>query len=143
GSENTGIPTASILTAFPGPPVATATPVGCSQCGNTDYGTSRNPYVEEWTASVQRQITPSMMFEADYFGSHGVKLEGQLLDNAGFVAGTTPLAERTRYPQYSAYIDNGYNGFMSWYDGLTAKLQRRYSHGLQFQIRLHVFPCHR
>lgn len=133
-SENTGFPTAGILTAFPGPPVATATPVGCSQCGNTDYGTSRNPYVEEWTASVERQITPSTLLEVDYFGSHGVRLQGQLLDNAGFVAGTTPLATRTQYPQYAAYIDNGYNGFMSWYEGLTSKLQKRYSHGLAFQI---------
>ena len=134
GSENTGLPTSFILTAFPGPPIATATPVGCSQCGNTDFGTSRNPYVEEWTASLQRQITPSTLFELDYFGSHGIRLQGQLLDDAGFVAGTTPLAERTQYPQYAAYIDNGYNGFMSWYNGLTGKLQKRYSHGLTFQI---------
>jgi hypothetical protein len=133
-SENTAFPTASILTAFPGPPVATSTPVGCSQCGNTDYGTSRNPYIEEWTASVQQQLTPSMMFEADYFGSHGVKLEGQLLDDAGYVPGTTPLADRQTYPQYAPFIDNGYNGFMSWYDGLTAKIQKRYSHGFTFQV---------
>src|SRR5260221_2386795 len=52
-------------------------PLGCQQCLNIIESSSRTPYVEEWSFSIQRQLSPSWVLESAYFGSHGVKLVGQ------------------------------------------------------------------
>jgi len=131
---NTGIPTAFLESPFPGPPVGSTVPLACQQCLNIEHSSTRNGYVEEWTASVQRQITPSTLFEADYFGSHGVKLWAQLIDNVAAVPGTDNYLNRVPYPNFASFIANNYGESMSWYDGLTAKVQKRYSQGLSFLL---------
>ena len=82
---NAGSPDTFLQNPFPGPPVGSPTPLACAQCQNIETSSTRNPYVEEWTFSVQHQITSSLMAEGDYFGSHGVKLSGQVLDNVAAV----------------------------------------------------------
>src|SRR5215831_8271522 len=109
---NTGIPTAFFENPFPGPAVGSKVPLACQQCLNIEHRSSRNGYVEEWTASLQRQITPSTMFEADYFGSHGVKLWAQLIDNVAAVPGTDDFHKRVKYPDFASYIANNYGESM-------------------------------
>src|SRR5438874_5756535 len=75
-----------------------------------------------------------MMFEADYFGSHGVKLSAQLIDNVAAIPGTDDFHNRLKYPDFASYIANNYGESMSWYDGLTTKLEKRYSRGLSFLL---------
>jgi hypothetical protein len=134
GGLNLGLPTAFILNPFPGPPVASTTPQGVSEGLNFDVPTSRVGYVQEWSLSVQRQVTPSMMFEVSYAGSHGVKLSGQIIDNTAVVPGTTPIASRQKWPNFPSFIENGYNEFSSKYNGLTLKLDKRTSRNLTFLI---------
>jgi hypothetical protein len=128
------LPTAFIPNPFPGPPVASDVPQGVSEGVNFDVPTSRVGYVQEWSLSVQRQLTPSTMFEVSYAGSHGVKLSGQIIDNTAVVPGTTPVASRQQWPNFPTFIENGYNEFSSKYNGLTLKLDKRTSRNLTFLV---------
>ena len=131
-SANTTVPNTFLESPFPGPPVGSPTPLSCAQCQNIEKNSTRNPYVEEWSFSLQQQVTPSLKAEADYFGSHGVKLTGQVLDNVASTPGVTPISQRVKYPQFSPFVNNGFNEYMSWYHGLVLKLDKRYSRGLSF-----------
>jgi hypothetical protein len=131
-TANATLPDTFLQNPFPGPPVGSPTPLACAQCQNIDKNSTRNPYVEEWSFSLQQQITPSLKAEADYFGSHGVKLIGQVLDNVASVPGVTPIAQRVKYPNFTPFVNNGFNEYMSWYHGLVLKLEKRYSRNLSF-----------
>jgi len=134
GSINIGAPDTFLQNPFPGPPVGSPTPLACAQCQNIETSSTRNPYVEEWTFSLQHLITPSLVAEGDYFGSHGVKLLGQVLDNVAAVPGVTPVAQRVRWPQFAPYVNNGFNEYMSWYHGLVLKLEKRFSQNMSFLV---------
>jgi hypothetical protein len=134
GSVNAAVPDTFLQNPFPGPPVGSPTPLACAQCQNIEKSSTRNPYVEEWTFSLQHQVTASLLAEADYFGSHGVKLLGQVLDNVASVPGVTPVAQRVRWPQFAPYVNNGFNEYMSWYHGLIVKLEKRLSQNLSFLV---------
>jgi hypothetical protein len=133
-SANATLPSIFLQSPFPGPPVGSVTPLACAQCQNIEKNSTRNPYVEEWSFSLQEQISSSLKAEADYFGSHGVKLLGQVLDNVASVPGITPLAQRVAYPNFAPFVNNGYNEYMSWYHGLVVKLEKRYSNNLSFLL---------
>jgi Carboxypeptidase regulatory-like domain len=134
GSVNVALPDTFIQNPFPGPPVGSSTPLGCAQCQNIETSSTRTPYVEEWTVSLQRQIRPSLMGEAAYFGSHGVKILGQVLDNLAPVPGTGPVSLRVPNPNFPPYVNNGFDEFMSWYDGLSLKVRKEYSSNLFFLV---------
>jgi hypothetical protein len=126
---------AQLPNPFPGNPTGSTTPSSaCTQCLNVDKNSSRTPYVEEWTLSLQRQIGSNLTVEGAYFGSKGNKLTAQIVDNTATSAGPPPYSSRQRYPQYSPYILNGYNEFPSWYEGGALRVQRRYSNGLSFLL---------
>jgi hypothetical protein len=126
--------TAQLPNPFPGDPVGSPTPTGCSQCLNVDPATSRTPYVAEWTLSLQRQIGSNLSIEGSYFGSKGTKLTAQMVDNIAPTAGPAPYSSRQPYPQFAPYVLNGFNEYGSWYDGLAVRVQRRYSNGLSFLL---------
>lgn len=88
--------------------------------------------MQQWTLSIQRQLTQSLMAEAVYFGSHGLKLSGQIIDNTAVVPGAGRFQDRQRYPQFPPYVLNGMNIFPSYYNGLSFKLEKRFSKGLTF-----------
>ena len=74
------------------------------------------------------------MLESAYFGSHGLKLTGQIVDNTAVIPGPGPISARQIRPQFPPYINNGYNVFPSWYDGVSFKLEKRLSSGLSFLV---------
>ncbi|MGH9328226.1 MAG: carboxypeptidase regulatory-like domain-containing protein [Terriglobia bacterium] len=127
---NTGLPTNTFPNLFSGPPVGSPTPLGCEQCIDIAKSNSRTPYVQEWTFSIQRALSSSWTLEAAYFGSHGLRLTGQIVDNTAVVPGPGPISARQINPQFPPYVENGYNQFPSWYDGGSLKLQSRLWHGL-------------
>jgi hypothetical protein len=133
-SVNATLPDTFLQNPFPGPPVGSATPLGCTQCQVVDKDSTRNPYVEEWSLSLQQQITPSLKAEVNYVGSHGVKLRGQILDNLASTPGTTPIAQRTPWPDFPPFVDNGYDEYKSSYNGLATQLNQRYSRNLSFLL---------
>lgn len=131
---NSGTPTAFLPNPFPEQAAGSRIPLGCQQCLNAWRDSSRTPYVQQWTFSLQRQITPSLKAEAIYFGSHGVKISSQLIDNTALVPGPGPIAARQKLPNFPAYVLNGYNMYHSNYNGLSLVLQRRFAAGLSFSI---------
>ena len=131
---NTGVPNAIFPNVLPGPPTGSTSPLGCQQCLNVIQNTSRTPYVEEWTFSIQRQLAADWAFESSYFGAHGLKLTGQIVDNTAVTPGPGSITARQKDPQFPPYVDNGFNVFPSWYDGLSLKLTKRTSYGLTLLV---------
>ena len=125
---------ATLPNPFPGNPAGSVTPLICAQCLNVEPGSSRTPYVAEWSFSVQRQVLSDLSVEASYFGSKGVKLTAQIIDNTAIVPGSTPVASRQLYPQFAPYVLNGFNEFSSWYDGGALRIDKRMSHGLNLLL---------
>jgi len=130
---NLGLPTAFMANPFPGPPVATSTPLGLAQGMNFDTSSSRTGYVHEWNFSVQRQLTSSLMLEASYVGSHALKLPSQMIDNTAAVPGTDPYQNRQKW-NFPVYVENNYHESSSKYNGLSVKLDKRTSHNLTYLV---------
>jgi len=129
---NRTVPTAFLENPFPGPAQGSSTPLGCQQCLNVWKDTSRTPYVQQWTLSIQRQLTPTWMVEGVYFGSHGLKLSGQIIDNTAVTPGPGSFKDRQLRPEFPPYVLNGMNIFPSYYNALSLKIEKRFSTGLTF-----------
>jgi len=131
---NTGLPTAYLTNPFPGPAAGSNTPLGCQQCLEVAHNGTRTPYVEMWSLSIQRQLTASTMLQASYFGSHGINQLGQIVDNTAVVPGTDAYQNRQKYPEFPPYVNNGFNQFPSWYDGLSLELRKKTSHHVSYLV---------
>ncbi|HVW86950.1 MAG TPA: hypothetical protein VHB50_19825, partial [Bryobacteraceae bacterium] len=92
---------------------------------------SRTPYLSQWSFGIQRTFHQDYLFELEYQGSTGQKLpERRNLNIASLdPTGTIPIAARVPYPQYG-FILLTYNGGWSSYNGMTARLEKRFSKGL-------------
>ena len=131
---NAATPTAFLQNPFPTQAQGSRTPLGCQQCLNGWNATSRTPYVHEWTLSLQRQLTSSIKLEATYFGSSGVKIAAQLIDNVAPLPGPGDPANRRPIRQFPAYVSNGYNSYRAYYDGLSISLDKQFAKGLLFSV---------
>jgi carboxypeptidase family protein/TonB-dependent receptor-like protein len=100
-----------------------------------------SPYIQEWTFSIQHQLTPSTMLEASYAGKIGTKIEALRTYNpakyepdpiTGAPASESNVNDRTIYepgilgPQ--EYLLG--NDFRSWYHSLQVQATRRFSQGV-------------
>jgi len=121
-------------TIFQTNPQGSATPSACVQCLNIEQGSSRTPYVAEWTFSVQYQLSHDLALQASYFGSKGTKLTAQIIDNTTLYPGSSPIANRQLYPQFAPFVANGFNEFNSWYQGGALRLEKRFSHGFNYLV---------
>ena len=122
-------PAAFIQNPFPGPAVQ-PTPTAFGQNLNVYPKSSRVPYVSQWSMSLQHAFGSHVTAEVDYFGSLGVKLSGQIVDNVATTPGTDSYKNRQPYPTLAPYVLNGYNEFNSWYEGVAAKVTVRVAHNL-------------
>src|SRR6185437_11378977 len=99
-----------------------------------------NPYVQSWTASVERQLTGSTTLEANYIGTHSVHLLDRhdiaqpypipAADLSACQADPTdtthdcPVSTRLPYQNFTGfYIDSDFHGY-SHYNAMNFKLQR-------------------
>lgn len=106
-----------------------------------------NPYVQSWTASVERELAPNTTLEVNYIGTHSVHLLNRhdiaqpyalAASDVGFcqqqdslgnylnlnVAPCTP-ASRRPYPNFTGfYIDSDFHGY-AHYNGLNVKFEHR------------------
>ncbi|MCI0621472.1 MAG: carboxypeptidase regulatory-like domain-containing protein [Acidobacteria bacterium] len=90
-----------------------------------------NPYIQQWSLNVQREITANLVVEAGYVGHHGVKL-GEIVErNAALSPSTAALQPRRQDPSF-AQIQSWESGADSYHNSFTLSLQQRYSQGLQF-----------
>lgn len=133
GSLNTTLPTAFLQNPFPGPAVISNMPVGAIETVDVDPSATRSPMTQEWSASVQRQLTPSTKLEFDYFGSHTIHQVGEIVDNTATTPGLGSIQTRQRWPQFPPFVNAAYNLFPSLYDGGDVSLTKQYSRNLSLQ----------
>jgi hypothetical protein len=164
GTDHTGQRPAFILSQ--GAPNLPLPPLDSVKTNNNQFlGTtvgaflkgSHDPYVEQWSLYVQRQLPSDMVLSVGYVGTHGLHLFGdefrnynhvptalrlQLRDHindtvatpAGLVSLYGPTVPQSLlsvpYPQYSGVTVNTNPDGFSRYNSLQAKFEKRYSKGL-------------
>ena len=86
----------------------------------------QSPYTLQYTLDIQRQITPTMMFQTAYVGTRGVKfIMFRFANQVDRITGLRPNPD-LRQPYY---VDNSQ---MSTYHGWQNSLRKRFSHNLSF-----------
>ena len=126
-------------------PNAQSVPAGTAQvtfAANNFY----NPYTQQGTLAVERELTRDMSLTVSYIWSRGIGLWTSkdlnvapstvngtytIQDASKNVVGTytTPLYTAKYDPRYS-HIYQVENGGQSWYDGLAVQLRKRMKYGL-------------
>jgi hypothetical protein len=89
----------------------------------------KNPYVQQWSAGVQREILRSTIFELNYIGTKGTDLlmRRNIAQALPYdPANPKSVAERKPYPNFVVYIDSDFSG-TSNYNAMNAKLERHTS----------------
>jgi hypothetical protein len=122
----------------------------------------KRSYMIQWNLSVQRQLAPTLTLTLGYVGSHGIHLlmrgdDGNMtvptLTPAGYLFPCGyPKAATTCTPGFTGGTAAGGGGvsaqlnqalgvirYIYWntssnYNGLSANLEKRFSHGFQFQV---------
>lgn len=93
--------------------------------------------VYQWSAGIERALTPNLMLDANYVGNAVTGLPIILTGNIpmpGFES-QLPLAQRRPYYLADPDLDSinlRFNGAQSHYNSLQVKLEKRFSSGLSF-----------
>jgi len=91
-----------------------------------------DPYSQQWTLSVQRQLPGSAVLSVAYLGNHGNHLFVRTQYNVA-QTGTTPLAQRLPFPSLGAILYDKSEA-TSNYNSLQVDLEKRYSHNSTFRV---------
>ncbi len=88
----------------------------------------KTPRTMTYLLNIQRELPANALLEIGYLGSQSRHLESLRAVNEA-IPGTTPLLQRTPFAEFGRIqlVDDGANGN---YNGLSAKLTKRYSAGL-------------
>jgi len=87
----------------------------------------RNPYVQQWSLGVQRQLTGATTLELNYIGNKGTNLlMRQNIAQSFPYDPANPLSVEARrpYPNFVVYIDSNWGG-RSNYNAFNTKLEHR------------------
>ena len=114
----------------------------------------RNPYVQQWNASIQREIAKDLVLEAAYVGSHGLRLVNTRAGNTPAVASpaqpirgvvtntTAPANIQSRSPVAGILADRGLalttTDAESKYNAAWLSARQRLKHGLLFLSALTI-----
>jgi carboxypeptidase family protein len=84
----------------------------------------RNPYVDQWSLGVQRQITKNTVGELNYVGSRGNNLlmRINIAQALPYTPANPTVAGRKPHPNFGVYIDSTWSG-TSKYNALNAKVE--------------------
>ena len=111
----------------------------------------RTPYNQQWHLGLQYEVAPNTVLEVSYAGSRGLKLYTFYNGNQAVPAtepqfntlcndpatGVTPIncptAPRRPFPAVDSSIALFRSDGFSNYDALQMRLERQFSHGLQFE----------
>jgi hypothetical protein len=119
--------------AFPYPfPSSLAAAPGTAQFLAGIDSNYKDPYVQQWNFTIERDLGFSTGVRASYDGSHGSQL-GYYIDGNQVPANTVgynAVAAYRPYPSWS-YVKLNINGARSNYDAFTVVANRRFSRGLQ------------
>ncbi len=118
---------------------------------------TKTPYTQQWALNVQFEPVKDLLLEVGYQGSHGLRLPGfwafnqdevappsignpnnGLLYQSQCPAGTfpatcSPVQNRAPYYNFNANSSTIAGLFQSKYNAMTAKVDKRFSTGLQFR----------
>jgi len=98
----------------------------------------RNPYVQQWSFSIQRAVSTNTTVEVYYVGTKGTHLlmrrniaqafppRNPALCAATPTVGDCPVAARKPFPNFVVYIDSDWSGNSS-YNAFNAKVEHRSS----------------
>ena len=92
----------------------------------------KTPYMQNWNFGVERQMARDVLLELNYQGSKGTHL-GSFLSTNDPPPGPGDPNPRRLYPQAGAISELKHIA-TSRYDGLTTKVQKRYSSGLSLLL---------
>ena len=86
----------------------------------------RNPYVQQWSIGVQREVFPSTVLELNYIGNKGTNLlmRRNIAQALPYSAAQPTVAERKPFPNFGVYIDSDWSG-RSNFHGFNTKLEHR------------------
>ena len=133
-------------------PNVNSVPAGTINLTFADQAHFRNPYSQQGTVTLERQIARDLGITASYIWSRGVQIWTSRELNAGAPGPTmTYVINNLAGAQVGAYStpvwisankpDTRYghiweteNGGQSWYSGLALQVKKRMSHGLSAQI---------
>jgi hypothetical protein len=122
--------------------------------GSSQLPDNKTPSLQQWALNIQYAVTPTMMVELGYQGSHGVHEPIQWIFNQGTAPPTTgnannsdqydsqcpagtlnvscfPTQDRVPYKNFAQTAFANANILGSRYEGMTFKVDKRFSHGLQ------------
>ncbi|MGH9309615.1 MAG: carboxypeptidase regulatory-like domain-containing protein [Vicinamibacterales bacterium] len=86
----------------------------------------KNPYVQQWSLGIQREVFRNTIAEVNYIGTKGTDLlmRRNIAQALPYdPANPLPVAARKPYPNFVVYIDSDFSG-TSNYQSLNTKLER-------------------
>jgi hypothetical protein len=95
----------------------------------------KTPMMQQWHLGMQYQLPGETVVELSYAGSHGQRLYGFYNGNQATPSTdpNAPLADRRPFPSVDGTIDSFRSDTFSNYNSLQARVEKRASHGLQFE----------
>ena len=91
----------------------------------------RNQYSQTWSFTIQRAISPSLMFESAYVGTSGNRLLTASNINAALPGTTNPVLRQPFGPSLGEIRELS-NSAHSIYHGLQSKIEQRFARGVYF-----------
>jgi len=91
----------------------------------------RQPYVHEWSLSIESQLTSSMALEVRYVGTSAIELGHFHFFGNQAVPGAGDIQARRLYPDFGFTAQMG-SGSNANYNGLQVQFTRRMANGWQF-----------
>ena len=94
------------------------------------------PMMQQWHLGFEYQLPSETVFEVSYAGSHGIHLYGFYNGNQALPSTdpNAPLAPRRPFPAIDGTIATLRSNDVSNYNALQVHLEKRMSHGLQFEV---------
>ena len=117
--------TDSLFPSFAAPGVAT--PAANTFLAVSQSPEPRNPYMQQWSLGVQRELLANTTVELNYIGTHGSNLlmRRNIAQALPYdPANPLPVADRKPFPNFIVYIDSDWSG-RSQYNALNTKLEHR------------------
>jgi hypothetical protein len=146
------------------PPLDIAKTTDDQFLGTSEYAFSqgsKDPYVEQWSLFIERELPANMALNVGYVGSHGEHLYGDITRSTDYVPTATRLQQRYNidngfptdpsigaiygcgtscagylvlkpYPQYTNITPLISPDGYNRYNSFQMKLEKRYAHGLNF-----------
>ena len=128
------VPSVNISELFPAPNLNSPLPLG--QFLFNLQG-RRNPYIQQWTMSIQKALAGDIFVEVAYVGSKGSKLSKRYDRNIAQTllqpGDTRTVQQRRPYPALGFILSDEGAG-LSTYHALQSSLRKSYSSGLMFMV---------